>query len=322
MGRGFKLRISRVIPSFHSCRSKDALPLAGGPVSVKKLGLSPINQKARDIDFPAFAKTHLSPPPLNPPATPQVVPGVPATNSTRPGLEFVNRLCQLLVREEEEHDVGGGFRWVEEEKWHVFSRVASQTARRKISISCKLADGGPPGSSSLPAKRPPRNLQLRGRRKSARSRRQRELNNLSSDSGWFSSEEDETETLFSSRSLSSDSPEFFQDHVTERVEVCPATWRKKQAWGVRRKLLPCRVEGKVGESFPVVKRSTDPYKDFKMSMIEMITEKQMCDAADLEQLLYCFLSLNAPQHHGVIVRVFSDIWNALLGDPPADAVSR
>ncbi|CAN6450597.1 unnamed protein product [Victoria cruziana] len=322
MGRGFKLRISRVIPSFHSCRSRDALPLAGGPVSGKKLCLSPVNRRAGDIDFRALPKTRISPTHLKPPAALRVLPGVPATKSTGPGLEFVDRLCRLLVQEEQVNGVGGGFRWMEEEKWHVFSRVAGQTARRKISISCKLEDRGTPGRSSATAKRPPRNLQRSGRRKSARSRRQRELDNLSSDSGWFSSEEDETETLFSSRSLSSDSPDFFQNHVNERVQMCAAARRKKQAWETRRKLLPCRVGGKVGESFAVVKRSTDPYKDFHTSMMEMITEKQMSEAADLEQLLHCFLSLNAPQHHGIIVRVFSDIWNALLGDPPADSVSR
>lgn len=78
------------------------------------------------------------------------------------------------------------------------------------------------------------------------------------------------------------------------------------------RLIPCTVEGKVRESFAVVKKSEDPYEDFKRSMMEMILEKQMFDEKDLEQLLHCFLSLNDREHHGVIVQAFSEIWEALF----------
>lgn len=72
------------------------------------------------------------------------------------------------------------------------------------------------------------------------------------------------------------------------------------------------VEGKVRESVAVVKRSEDPYADFKRSMVEMIVEKEMYGEDELEQLLQCFLSLNSRAHHGVIVRAFSDIWEVLF----------
>lgn len=72
------------------------------------------------------------------------------------------------------------------------------------------------------------------------------------------------------------------------------------------------VEGKVRESVAVVKRSEDPYADFKRSMVEMIVEKEMYGEDELEQLLQCFLSLNSRAHHGVIVRAFSDIWEVLI----------
>ncbi|KAL0438563.1 UNVERIFIED_CONTAM: hypothetical protein Slati_2339300 [Sesamum latifolium] len=36
-----------------------------------------------------------------------------------------------------------------------------------------------------------------------------------------------------------------------------------------------KKDGKVNESFVVVKRSVDPFEDFKKSMLEMIVEKQM-----------------------------------------------
>lgn len=81
---------------------------------------------------------------------------------------------------------------------------------------------------------------------------------------------------------------------------------------VFQRLIPCTVEGKVRESFAVVKKSEDPYEDFKRSMMEMILEKQMFDERELEQLLHCFLSLNSREHHGVIVEAFAEIWEALF----------
>ncbi|KAK7409973.1 hypothetical protein VNO78_00422 [Psophocarpus tetragonolobus] len=72
------------------------------------------------------------------------------------------------------------------------------------------------------------------------------------------------------------------------------------------------VEGKVKESFAVVKKSKDPYQDFKKSMMEMITEMDMSEAEDLEQLLQCFLALNSRSYHAVIVRAFMEIWQQMF----------
>ncbi|XP_019180507.1 PREDICTED: transcription repressor OFP8-like [Ipomoea nil] len=71
-------------------------------------------------------------------------------------------------------------------------------------------------------------------------------------------------------------------------------------------------EAAVKDSFAVVKRSSDPYGDFRASMLEMILEKQMFGAKDLEKLLECFLSLNSNHHHGVIIHVFTEICEALF----------
>lgn len=90
-----------------------------------------------------------------------------------------------------------------------------------------------------------------------------------------SEDDDETDTLFSSRSFSSDS--------SSRAE-----------------------------SFAVVKKSKDPYEDFRTSMVEMIVERQIFAAAELQQLLQCFLSLNSRQHHKVIVQVFLEIYATLF----------
>ena len=80
----------------------------------------------------------------------------------------------------------------------------------------------------------------------------------------------------------------------------------------RKKPLLKLPEGKVMESFAVVKRSENPYADFRSSMAEMIIENEMYEEEDLEQLLHCFLLLNSRPHHPAIVRAFSDVWAALF----------
>ncbi|CAN8252360.1 unnamed protein product [Cochlearia groenlandica] len=91
---------------------------------------------------------------------------------------------------------------------------------------------------------------------------------------WSSSEEEEEEeeTFFSSRSLTSDS----------------------------------------STATAVVKKSENPYEDFKKSMVEMIVERHIFGPDQLQQLLHCFISLNSRQHHNVIVHVFLDIYATLF----------
>ncbi|KAF7818830.1 transcription repressor OFP6-like [Senna tora] len=67
-----------------------------------------------------------------------------------------------------------------------------------------------------------------------------------------------------------------------------------------------------GEGVAVEKDSEDPYLDFRHSMIQMIMENEIYSKDELRELLSCFLELNSPYHHGVIVRAFTEIWNALL----------
>ncbi|EOA27511.1 hypothetical protein CARUB_v10023651mg [Capsella rubella] len=62
------------------------------------------------------------------------------------------------------------------------------------------------------------------------------------------------------------------------------------------------------ESFAVMKRSVDPKKDFKESMIEMIEENNIRASKDLEDLLACYLSLNPKEYHDLIIHVFEQIW--------------
>ncbi|XP_008460883.1 transcription repressor OFP8-like [Cucumis melo] len=106
--------------------------------------------------------------------------------------------------------------------------------------------------------------------------------------------EDETETLFSSRSLTSDSS------VSRR--------RHRQRHGRRRP-----PERKMRDGFfAVVKNSSDPYKDFKASMAEMVVEKKIFGGKELEELLQCFISLNSRHYHKVIFEVYSEIKEALF----------
>ncbi|KAI0493153.1 hypothetical protein KFK09_027429 [Dendrobium nobile] len=101
--------------------------------------------------------------------------------------------------------------------------------------------------------------------------------------GWFSSDDEGETALMSS---SSDSKEF-------AVEAAGKAMR---------------------ESTAVVKRSEDPRRDFRRSMVEMVVEKGMYDADELEELLRCFLSLNSRHHHVAIVAAFADVWEALFSD--------
>ncbi|KAE8673903.1 Transcription repressor OFP6 [Hibiscus syriacus] len=61
-------------------------------------------------------------------------------------------------------------------------------------------------------------------------------------------------------------------------------------------------------SLAVVKSSFDPQKDFRESMVEMIRENNIRASKDLEDLLACYLSLNSNEYHGLIIKVFTQIW--------------
>ncbi|KAE8726650.1 Transcription repressor OFP8 [Hibiscus syriacus] len=71
-----------------------------------------------------------------------------------------------------------------------------------------------------------------------------------------------------------------------------------------------------GESLAVEKDSDDPYLDFRQSMLQMILEKEIYSKDDLKELLNCFLQLNSPYHHGIIVRAFTEIWNGVFSVKP------
>ncbi|KAG6761885.1 hypothetical protein POTOM_035124 [Populus tomentosa] len=69
---------------------------------------------------------------------------------------------------------------------------------------------------------------------------------------------------------------------------------------------------KIIDSIAVVKYSDDPFQDFKHSMLQMVVEKNIYSRNDIEELLNCFLELNSPCHHSVIVQAFTEIWNEII----------
>lgn len=70
--------------------------------------------------------------------------------------------------------------------------------------------------------------------------------------------------------------------------------------------------------------STDPYTDFRDSMLEMIVEMGIYRSDELRRLLRRYLELNSLSHRRVIVRAFADAHRAAfgprsLGSPASDA---
>lgn len=74
------------------------------------------------------------------------------------------------------------------------------------------------------------------------------------------------------------------------------------------------------DSFAVVKCSRNPQQDFRDSMLEMIMEKRIRRPEELEELLACYLTLNADEYHDLIIKVFRQVW-CELGDDYFDQKS-
>lgn len=109
-----------------------------------------------------------------------------------------------------------------------------------------------------------------------------------------------------------------EQQITKKPAATPQAiqWLRMQANSRRLVTKKVRVVQRGGsrqrkslsESFAVVKNSSDPKRDFRESMMEMITENNLRASKDLEELLACYLSLNSNEYHDVIVKVFEEIW--------------
>lgn len=346
MAKRFKLRISKVFPSFQSCRSKDPSALPENPVPVF-LRLSPPNPEPEVVHFDLPGT-----PPRSKPHHRNSFKRHVSSAIISVGCGLRSRSSRQCLSDDEGSD-SPEFKWKKEDKWHVVAKAYDDIPRQKIYNS---SVSGESGDDALPPPPPPTAEKKKRRSKKKRSTPFRvRMSTSSADSGLFSSDcgeendGEETETLVSSsRSFSTDSSSEFNPHLETIREIpmnCVRRKKKKAKSRVpkggesRRKaktngmssspenasparlsmfqrLIPCTVDGKVRESFAVVKKSEDPYEDFKRSMMEMILEKQMFEEKDLEQLLHCFLSLNSRHHHRVIVEAFTEIWDVLFSKPP------
>ncbi|KAF3440818.1 hypothetical protein FNV43_RR19104 [Rhamnella rubrinervis] len=358
MAKRFRLRISRVIPTFQSCRSKDPSTLPSNPVP-SFCRFSPVKH------HPVINLHSPTPPPL------------PSSNTHYSAARhyvssaFLSVGCgcsrsRPTLSDDDHNEEAPEFQWEKEDKWHVVAKIYHETPRRKIyNSSVSGCDDGE--DDILPPPPPPPSAEKKKRRvKKKRTTARFRMSTSSAESGLFSSDgyddvdDEETETLVSSsRSFSTDSSSEFNPHLETIREAATVDFRSQRrkkkvkkpkrraakggskarneakksgsTWlsasspesesparlSMFQKLIPCTVEGKVRESFAVVKKSEDPYVDFKRSMMEMIMEKQMFNDKDLEQLLHCFLSLNSRHHQGIIVQAFSEIWEALFCTRPS-----
>uniref|UniRef100_A0AAU8BXF4 Transcription repressor n=1 Tax=Physalis pubescens TaxID=300354 RepID=A0AAU8BXF4_9SOLA len=344
MGKSLKLRFSRVIASFNSCRSKDPSSLPQNPNFFPSHTNDSNNKLSTKLISPAF--------PLN-------------NQNQNPS---TNVAVSVGCRKE--------FKWLKEEKFHVVSssivseEEEEEESEEEISLAIKPPTTPPRFSSIFVEKKKTTKKKKKQRVKKTKTKSSRmsrmstssaeEYSGILSgtddqtwDNNYKEEEEDETETLVSSsRSFDFSSDDSSTDFNPQLETICETTTIRRRRHkrnnattkrrlkhsrpsfssskggrssvstsseselparlSVFKKLIPCSVDGKVKESFAIVKKSQDPYEDFKRSMLEMILEKQMFDKNELEQLLQCFLSLNGKHYHGVIVEAFSNIWETLF----------
>ena len=60
------------------------------------------------------------------------------------------------------------------------------------------------------------------------------------------------------------------------------------------------------------KCSYDPRKDFRESMVEMITANRIQEPKDLRSLLNHYVSMNSEEYHGIILEVFHEVCTNLF----------
>lgn len=116
------------------------------------------------------------------------------------------------------------------------------------------------------------------------------------------------------RSVSASTPRRLKTRAnTPRVSISSKKCKPPTTTTTPRSPVPTttRKQPPLAESFAVVKASQDPRRDFRESMEEMIAENGIRTAADLEDLLACYLALNAAEYHDLIVDVFERIWATL-----------
>ncbi|XP_051180763.1 uncharacterized protein [Lolium perenne] len=88
-------------------------------------------------------------------------------------------------------------------------------------------------------------------------------------------------------------------HKDKAVEAAPAHVGSTTTTRGRRWLY---------ESLVVVKTSSDPEREMAESMAEMVAANHIRSSDDLQELLACYLALNAAEHHRAVVAAFRRVW--------------
>ncbi|KAL2905566.1 Transcription repressor OFP7 [Bienertia sinuspersici] len=314
MGKGFiKFRLSRVIPTFNSCRSKDPSTLPTNPVP----SFLPHSSTTTTTNTTTTAtSTHHHPKPHRSSIKRHVSAAFLSARHgclrPRPSPEGSDTQSSSSKQPPHHH-----FKWGK-----ISHNYESTPPRRKIYNSAASDTDRENDVVYLP---PPTTKISRSRVRKIRRRQrtsafQKARISTSSDSGLFS--EDEHDNLESETLVSTDSPK------SNDIETKTKNKKKKRTTiktvparlsEFMRKMTPCKTvaNGKVRESFAMVKKSEDPFEDFKRSMVEMVVENQMFEERELEELLRCFLSLNSERHHQAIVTAFTQIWKSLFCHSPS-----
>ncbi|XP_077210251.1 ovate family protein 5 [Tasmannia lanceolata] len=99
--------------------------------------------------------------------------------------------------------------------------------------------------------------------------------------------------------------------TASRIEICKIKALEK----LKKKTKEKEIEKWRGfDSLAVMKRSFNPQKDFRDSMVEMIEENKIGRPEELERLLACYLTLNSEEYHDMIVKEFRQVWFDLNRD--------
>ncbi|CAN6289518.1 unnamed protein product [Urochloa humidicola] len=91
--------------------------------------------------------------------------------------------------------------------------------------------------------------------------------------------------------------------VEDTEEASPPLQHRQHGAAARRRWLY--------ESLVVVKASSDPEREMAESMAEMVVANGIRSPEDLEELLACYLALNAAEHHRAVVAAFRHVWSLL-----------
>ena len=337
MPNRLKHKLSRVITSFQLCRSKDpSCPEAPIPAINR---LSPFNPKALDINYPC----NLQAPP--PPSTPYYKCRL-SRKTISVGCKCQSRSCPRCCMSD----------WSIESPDFAGKKEARWQAKPHLNVPFSFSDGsGDMSPFMVTGKNKNREINIKKNKVKTGVLSVDTSGCFSSTD--VAGEENET-LLCSSRSFSYDSSCEFShslDTIARQSEYHEAfnkpignkkvsnlkkikklghqislnKWKRSKTVtspeipspvrsSVLKRVISRKVDGRVKESVAVVKKSQNPHRDFKKSMLEMILEKQIFEAEDLQELLQCFLSLNSRQYHGVIVQAFSEVWEIVFCDSPVN----